>query len=97
MIERLFDKPPNAAIPWVRHFLAETWSGSEIESFVAFCEQEYRNAADLLAKQGEPSGSLECFKLDQILYHLRNQAWLRSQQLSKIDSINSRVREHLSQ
>jgi hypothetical protein len=97
MIERLFDKPPNAAIPSVNHFFAEVWSRSEIESFVAFGEEECRNAAARLAEQGEPDGSSEYTKINQILHHLRGQAWRRSQQLSKIDSINSRVRRRLNQ
>ena len=97
MIVRLFDKPPAAAVSWAKHFFAEAWSRSEIDSFVTFCEQEYQNAADMVAKRGEPYGSFEYIKIDQILYHIRNQAWLRVQQLSKIDSIHSSVRERLGQ
>jgi hypothetical protein len=97
MIERLFDKPPNAAISWVKRFLFEAWSKSEIENFVAFCEGEYRNAADVLAEQGASDGSWEYMKINQILYHVKDQAWDRSQQLLRIDSIESKVRERLSQ
>jgi len=96
MIERLFDKPPSAAISWVRCFLTEAWSKSEIENFLAFCEEEYRNAADVLAKQGVSDGGWEYIKINQILRHLKEQAWGRSQQLFRIDSIESRFRERLS-
>lgn len=97
MIVRLFELPPNAALSLVKGFLAEAWSTSEIKAFVRFCEQEYRNAKDALAERGEPNGSLEYIKINQILHHLRDQVWRRSQQLSKIASINSRVGRRLSQ
>jgi len=96
MTVRLFELAPNAAIAWIKKFLAEEWSTSGIQSFVRFCEGEYQNRKDALAERAEPSGSLEHIKTDQILHHLRNEAWHRIQRLRNIDFVNSKIRESLS-
>src|SRR5271154_276339 len=96
MSQRLFDLPSAAAISWVRYFFVETWSLSEVESFVAFCRQERRDATDRLVAQGVPYGSLEFIKVNQIWNHVRDQAWLRNRQLSRIDSVNSKIRERVA-
>jgi len=95
MIETLFDLPPNAAVAWVKKFLSEAWSTPEVKEFVNFCEKDYQYRKDDLTERAEPGG-IEHIKIDQILYHLRDQAWHRNQKLLKIDLINSRVRQRLN-
>jgi len=83
------DLPVNAAVTWIKRFLGDAESVAEVQRMLGFCESDcfYR-----LEISGE---SVDSTPINQILWHLRDEAHKRTEILKNLEMASLRVRERL--